>query len=103
MKSFRSFVEGSSAQSRLDRRAKKHGLGSKERQDRIKKSRDFFSKPPPSYSKDDLRRMGHPVERKLTPAEMKKREKIAKAIEKDNPDYPMAKKMAIATSAAKKT
>ena len=51
-----------SAQSRLDRRAAKHGLGSKERQDKIKKARDFFSKPPPSYSKDDLRKMGHPVE-----------------------------------------
>jgi len=41
-------------------------------------------------------------ERKLTPAELKKREKIAKAIEKDNPDYPMSKKMAIATAQAKK-
>jgi hypothetical protein len=39
-------------------------------------------------------------EKKLTPAELKKREKIAKAIERDNPDYPMAKKMAIATAAA---
>jgi hypothetical protein len=46
--------------------------------------------------------MGHPVERKLTPAELKKRETIAKAIERDNPDYPMSKKMAIATAAAKK-
>ena len=103
MKSFRSFVEGSSAQSRLDRRAAKHGLGSKARQDRIKKSKDFFSKPPPSYSKDDLRRMGHPVERKLTPDELKKREKVAKAIERDNPDMPMDKKMAIATATAKKS
>ena len=43
--------EGSSAQSRLDRRAAKHGLGSKERLDRIKKARDFFSKPPPGSKK----------------------------------------------------
>lgn len=44
-----------------------------------------------------------PVEEKtLTPAELKKREKIAKAIEKDNPDMPMDKKMAIATATAKR-
>ncbi len=41
-------------------------------------------------------------ERALTPAEKKKREDVAKAIERDNPDMPMAKKMAIATSTAKK-
>ena len=41
-------------------------------------------------------------ERKLTPAELKKREEIAKAIERDNPDMPMDKKMAIATATAKK-
>lgn len=42
-------------------------------------------------------------EKKLTPAELKKREKVAKSIERDNPDMPMDKKMAIATSVAKKT
>ena len=41
-------------------------------------------------------------EKKLTPAELKKREEIAKAIEKDQPDMPMDKKMAIATAQAKK-
>lgn len=41
-------------------------------------------------------------EKTLTPAEKKKREEIAKAIERDNPDMPMAKKMAIATATAKK-
>ena len=41
-------------------------------------------------------------EKKLTDAEMKKREEIAKAIEKDNPDMPMDKKMAIATATAKR-
>ena len=41
-------------------------------------------------------------EKKLTPAELKKREEVAKAIERDNPDMPMDKKMAIATSTAKK-
>ena len=41
------------------------------------------------------------IEKKLTPAEIKKREEIAKAIEKDNPDMPMDKKMAIATAKAK--
>ena len=41
-------------------------------------------------------------EKKLTKAELKKREEIAKAIEKDNPDMPMDKKMAIATATAKR-
>lgn len=41
-------------------------------------------------------------EKKLTAAEMKKREEIAKAIERENPNMPMAKKMAIATATAKK-
>jgi hypothetical protein len=41
-------------------------------------------------------------EKKLTSAELKKREDIAKAIERDNPDMPMDKKMAIATAQAKK-
>ena len=41
-------------------------------------------------------------EKTLTPAEKKKREEIAKAMEKDNPDMPMDKKMAIATATAKK-
>lgn len=41
-------------------------------------------------------------EKKLTPAELKKREEIAKSIERDNPDMPMDKKMAIATATAKK-
>ena len=42
-------------------------------------------------------------ERKLTDAEKDKREEVAKAMEKDNPDMPMDKKMAIATSQAKKS
>ena len=41
-------------------------------------------------------------EKKLTPAELKKREEIAQAIERENPDMPMGKKMAIATAQAKK-
>lgn len=40
--------------------------------------------------------------KKLTPAELKKREEIAKAIERDQPDMPMDKKMAIATATAKR-
>jgi hypothetical protein len=53
---------------------------------------------------------GHPTmepktrimgERTLTPGEKKKREDIAKAIERDNPSMPMDKKMAIATARAK--
>jgi len=41
-------------------------------------------------------------EKTLTPAEKKKREQIAKAMEKDNPNMPMDKKMAIATATAKR-
>ena len=41
-------------------------------------------------------------EKTLTAAEKKKREEIAKAIQRDNPDMPMDKKMAIATAQAKK-
>jgi hypothetical protein len=41
-------------------------------------------------------------EKTLTPAEKKKREEVAQAISRDNPDMPMDKKMAIATATAKK-
>ena len=41
-------------------------------------------------------------EKVLTPAEKKKREEVAQAISRDNPDMPMDKKMAIATATAKK-
>ena len=41
-------------------------------------------------------------EKHLTPAEMKKREEVAKALKRENPGMPMAKKMAIATATAKK-
>ena len=51
-----------SAQDRLSARAAKHGLGSQKRLDKIKKSADFFSKPPPSFSKAELKKMGYAVE-----------------------------------------
>lgn len=41
-------------------------------------------------------------EKKLTDAELKKREEIAQAIERENPGMDMGKKMAIATAQAKK-
>lgn len=41
-------------------------------------------------------------EKKLTPAEMKKREEVAKAIERENPSMPKPMKMAIATKTAKR-
>jgi hypothetical protein len=41
-------------------------------------------------------------EKTLTPAELKKREEIAKAMERDNPRMDMGKKMAIATATAKR-
>ena len=39
-------------------------------------------------------------EKHLTPAEMKKREEVAKAIHRENPGMPMGMKMAIATKTA---
>ena len=42
------------------------------------------------------------AEKTLTPAEKKKREEIAMAMERENPGMPMGKKMAIATSTAKR-
>ncbi len=42
------------------------------------------------------------AEKTLTPAEKKKREEIAMAMERENPGMPMGKKMAIATAAAKR-
>ena len=41
-------------------------------------------------------------ERKLTAAELKKREEIAKALERDNPGMDMSRKMALATATAKR-
>ena len=41
-------------------------------------------------------------EKTLTPAEKKKREEIAQAIERENPNMPMPMKMAIATKTAKR-
>jgi hypothetical protein len=48
----------------------------------------------------DLR--GGLYEKKLTPAELKKREEVAQAIDRDDPGMGMSKKMAIATATAKK-
>lgn len=81
MKKFTEIREAKrSAQDRLSARASKHGLGSQKRLDKIKKSADFFSKPPPSFSKDELKKMGYAVEGKkfkdvknLTPDEKRVR------------------------------
>ena len=65
MKTFEELRESRrSAQDRLSARAAKHGLGSQKRLDKIKKSADFFSKPPPSFSKAELKKMGYAVEGK---------------------------------------
>ena len=40
------------------------------------------------------------IEKKLTPAEKKKREEIAQSIKRDNPKMPMDNKMSIATAMA---
>ena len=66
---------------------------------------DAGNKDMTKYHKEVMKKFKPKVmvqEKKLTDAEMKKREEIAKAIEKDNPDMPMDKKMAIATATAKR-
>ena len=66
---------------------------------------DAGNKDMTKYHKEVMKKFRPKVmvqEKKLTDAEMKKREEIAKAIEKDNPDMPMDKKMAIATATAKR-
>jgi hypothetical protein len=50
-----------------------------------------------------MKKEGVVMAKTLTPAEKKKREEIAKAIERDNPGMDMSRKMAIATATAKKT
>lgn len=61
---------------------------------------------PQNYRKPDgkmgVRMVPAVKEKTLTPAEKKKREEIAQAIKRDNPDMPMDKKMAIATATAKR-
>ena len=49
-----------------------------------------------------MKKEGVVMAKTLTPAEKKKREEIAKAIERDNPGMDMSRKMAIATATAKR-
>lgn len=56
----------------------------------------------PPISRDKYLKQKPMGEKTLTSAEMKKRNEVAKSIKRDNPDMPMDKKMAIATSVAKK-
>jgi hypothetical protein len=51
---------------------------------------------------DELSVIQQVLEKKLTPAEMKKREEIAQAMERENPGMDKSKKMAIATATAKR-
>jgi len=60
------------------------------------------SHPMHTHAKSELDRRRMKQEKTLTPAEIRKRDKIAKAIKKDDPDMPMDKKMAIATATAKR-
>lgn len=54
------------------------------------------------YEQTGLKSLSTILEKKLTPAELKKREEIAKAMERENPGMDKSKKMAIATAQAKK-
>lgn len=57
---------------------------------------------PESTKKAKKMTPGEQAEKTLTPAEKKKREEIANAMERDNPGMDMSKKMAIATATAKR-
>lgn len=71
-----------------DRSASRHGYNTKEDQ--------------AVYEEKTMKTLAQVLgEKHLTPAEMKKREEIAKGIEKSSPGMPMGKKMAIATAKAK--
>lgn len=54
------------------------------------------------YEQKGAKSLSSILEKKLTPAELKKREEVAKAIERENPGMDKSKKMAIATATAKK-
>jgi len=58
--------------------------------------------PMADYMSQIAKDVGDLQEKKLTPAELKKREDIAQAMERENPGMDMGKKMAIATAQAKK-
>jgi hypothetical protein len=65
----------------------------------------FTKKPNPDKKKVEtsVKKESEAIDEKhLTPAEKKKREEIAQSIAKSHPEYPMGKKMAIATAQAKK-
>jgi hypothetical protein len=65
--------------------------------------RDKTSLPPGTMKEAMMNKIMKKLEeKKLTKAEMSKREEIATSMEKKNPGMPMSKKMAIATAAAKK-
>ena len=71
----------------------------------FRKTGVIFHKMRAKMHADHLKSMNEEVEldeKTLTPAELKKREEIAKAMERENPGMNMGKKMAIATAAAKR-
>lgn len=83
---------------------KGYALSVTDREKAMKKARDRGLDPKYPTQKYGKRKLPEEMvdEKTLTPAEKKKREEVAKAIERDNPDMPMDKKMAIATATAKK-
>ena len=63
-------------------------------QEILNKAKEAYEKSAPNTSQ---------MERKLTEPEKEKREEIAQAMEEEDPDIDMGKKMAIATSQAKRS
>ena len=86
----------------MDRRG--YALSVTDREKAMKKARKRGLNPKYPSQKFGKRKLPEDEvnEKTLTPAEKKKREDVAKAIERDNPNMPMDKKMAIATATAKK-
>jgi hypothetical protein len=97
IKAMRHYLDG------IEERVKQQGDMEEWFQNKLTKANDYL-KSLYGYGKgdEDDEKEDELDEKTLTPAEKKKREEIAKAIERENPKMPMDKKMAIATAQAKK-
>lgn len=67
-----------------------------------KTERHGYDKPEDEKVHESVKDDSNITEKKLTKAEMNKREEVAQAMERDQPGMPMSKKMAIATATAKR-
>jgi len=83
-------------------RAIRKKYADKKKEEQVDEEEEVLEQKNCGCGKNPCETYGKVEEKTLTPAEKKKREEVAKAIERDNPKMPMDKKMAIATATAKK-